>query len=193
MTIRVLIVDNLDSFTHNLAQAMGGAGAQVLVARNDLDAEEVPTLRCHRIVFSPGPGGPGEAGHCLEVLRLMAGEVPMLGVCLGMQLMAHAYGARVVRAAEPMHGRASALAHDALGLFEGLPQGIPVGRYHSLKVDAATLPSSLRVTAWSDGVAMGLQHRQLALAGIQFHPESVLTPHGVALLRRFVEHGLPSN
>ncbi|MDP8970294.1 MAG: aminodeoxychorismate/anthranilate synthase component II [Actinomycetota bacterium] len=181
---RVLIVDNYDSFTYNLAQGLGELGAQVEVLRND--AFTVAQLRAQLpdgIVISPGPGTPAEAGLSNQVIEAFAGRVPVLGVCLGHQCIGEVYGARVVRAPELMHGKTSLIDHDGAGMLAGLPQPFAATRYHSLVVDAATVPVELQVTArTSGGLIMGLRHRRLAVEGVQFHPESVLTTTGMQLL-----------
>jgi anthranilate synthase/aminodeoxychorismate synthase-like glutamine amidotransferase len=185
--VRVVIVDNFDSFTYNLAQAFGALGADVHVVRNDVDARVALAILPDRLVLSPGPGGPARTGSCREIVAGLQGRIPILGVCLGMQLLATIEGARVVRATRPVHGRATPLEHDGLGIYRGLPSPCEAGRYHSLAVDPASLPPSLVPTAWSGGVLMGLRHARLAVEGIQFHPESVLTPHGAPMLANFLE------
>lgn len=184
---RVLLLDNLDSFTHNLAQGLQALGAEVRVQRaRGATLAGLERIRPTHVVVSPGPGHPREAHLSLAVLRRFAGRLPLLGVCLGHQALAHAFGARVGRAARPLHGQASPVRHDNRGLFQGLPQGFAAGRYHSLAVDAARLPGSLRVTAWADdGTVMGLRHSSGA-EGVQFHPESILTPCGNRLLSNFL-------
>lgn len=183
----VLVVDNLDSFTHNLAQLLGGLGATVVVRRSDRPAAELLAVPADRVVLSPGPGGPHEAGCSAEVARAVAGRVPLLGVCLGMQVIAASAGGRVRRARRPAHGTSSPLFHDGAGVFRGLPQGFPAGRYHSLAVDASSLPDELLPSAWSGGVLMGLRHARQLVEAVQFHPESILTPHGRTLLANFLE------
>jgi para-aminobenzoate synthetase component II len=192
----ILVVDNYDSFTFNLVQALQAAGAEVRVVRNDaLDRGGVeaiagdPGADLRGIVISPGPGDPDDAGVSVDTIRVAAERrIPLLGVCLGMQSMAAAYGAAIVRAPTLVHGEASAVEHDGLGLLAGMPDAFPAARYHSLCVDRATLPAELVVTATSpgDGVVMGLRHRDLPLEGVQFHPESVLTPDGPHLLANFL-------
>jgi len=184
---RVLLIDNFDSFTHLLAGTLGGLGAEVLVRRNRAPLRELLALRPDGVLLSPGPGRPEESGVSLAALRAFAGQVPVLGVCLGHQLIARSFGARVVRAARRVHGRSCAIRHDGQGLFEGLEQPLEAARYHSLVVEAASLPPALRVSAWTEeGEVMGLRHATLAVQGVQFHPESVLTEAGPALLRRFL-------
>jgi len=192
----ILVIDNYDSFTFNLVQALQAAGADVRVVRNDaIDRAGVealasdPAAELRGIVISPGPGDPDDAGVSMDAVRVATERrIPLLGVCLGMQSMAQAYGAAIVRAPTLVHGEASGVAHDGEGLLEGMPEDFPAARYHSLCVDPATLPADLYVTATSpeDGVVMGLRHRTLPLEGVQFHPESVLTPAGPHLLANFL-------
>ena len=184
----LLLIDNYDSFTYNLAQYLGELGAEVRVERNDaLTVDEVAALAPARIVISPGPCTPNEAGISLEVIRRLAGTVPILGVCLGHQAIGQAFGGKVVRAAKVMHGKTSKIFHDEAGLFRGLPNPIEATRYHSLVVEPGSLPPSLRVTAktWNEEI-MGLQHRELPVFGVQFHPESILTVSGKQLLANFL-------
>lgn len=183
--VRVLLVDNFDSFTHNLAQALGALGARVTVMRHDESVEALVATSPDRVVLSPGPGTPARTGSCPGLLRALPAQVPVLGVCLGMQLMAASCGGRVERGPEPVHGWDTEIEHDGSGLFAGLPPGLRAGRYHSLHV-AVPLPEELVATAWSQGVLMGLRHRRLPWAGVQFHPESVLTPWGPRLLANFL-------
>jgi len=192
----ILVIDNYDSFTFNLVQALQAAGADVRVIRNDeITREGVealatdPEADLRGIVVSPGPGNPGTAGVSVDTIRVAIDRhIPLLGVCLGMQSMAVAWGAAIVRAPTLVHGEASAISHDGLGLLAGMAEGFPAARYHSLCVDPATLPEDLYVTATSpeDGVVMGLRHRTLPIEGVQFHPESVLTPSGPHLLANFL-------
>jgi anthranilate synthase/aminodeoxychorismate synthase-like glutamine amidotransferase len=191
---RVLLIDNFDSFTHVLAATLGGLGAEVLVRRNGAGLRELLALRPDGLVLSPGPGRPEESGVSLAALRALAGSVPILGVCLGHQLLARAFGASVVRADRPVHGRADRVHHDGRGIFAGLAQPFEAARYHSLVVSRASLPPSLRVSAWSEGGAiMGLRHATLPLEGLQFHPESVLTGAGPALLEGYLRSLTPSS
>ena len=190
---RVFLVDNYDSFTYNLAQQLGELGARVDVARNDtFTISELRTDPPDAIVISPGPGGPRDAGLSNEVVRAFTGHRPVLGVCLGHQCIGEVYGASVVRAPELVHGKTSAIHHVGVGVFAGLPVPFDATRYHSLVVDAATVPPALEVTAWTvgtpplGGLVMGLRHRELLLEGVQFHPESILTSAGARLLGNFL-------
>lgn len=185
--MRVTVVDNFDSFTYNLVQALLGLGAKVQVYRNNaISPETLVAGAPDRILISPGPGGPPEAGISSAVISLAAGRIPLLGVCLGHQCLATTLGGRVKRV-EPVHGKTSAVVHRGADLFFDLPSPFAAARYHSLAVDPETLPEELMVTAWTaDGVIMGLRHRELPLAGVQFHPESFLTPEGPRLLARFL-------
>ena len=185
---RVFLVDNYDSFTYNLAQELGELGADVEVARNDAFAlYELESDRPDGIVISPGPGRPADAGLSNEVVRRFAGRVPLLGVCLGHQCIGEVYGGRVVHAPELVHGKTSPIRHDGLGLFAGLPQPFEATRYHSLVVDAASVPEELQVSArTAAGLVMGLRHRRLLVEGVQFHPESILTTAGMDLLANFL-------
>jgi anthranilate synthase component II len=189
----LLMIDNYDSFTFNLVQYFGELGEQVRTLRNDeIDVAGIEALRPARIVFSPGPCTPAEAGVCVEAIRHFAGRVPMLGVCLGHQSIGAAFGGRIVRAARPMHGKTSTVEHDASGVFAGLPQGFTVVRYHSLVVERETLPPELLVSATAeDGEIMGVRHRTLPIEGVQFHPESILTREGKRLLANFVARCAP--
>jgi anthranilate synthase component 2 len=185
----LLIIDNYDSFTYNLAQYLGELGAEVRVERNDrISLDDIEKLAPSRIVISPGPCTPNEAGISLSVIARFAGKIPILGVCLGHQAIGQAFGGKVVRAPRVMHGKTSKIFHDEAGLFRGLPNPIEATRYHSLVVEPASLPPILLVTAktWDDEI-MGLQHRELPVYGVQFHPESILTIEGKRLLRNFLE------
>jgi anthranilate synthase component 2 len=187
----LLLLDNYDSFTYNLYQYLGELGASTRVLRNDeVTAEEALALRPERIVISPGPGTPDQAGITLELVRRAAGRVPLLGVCLGHQALGQAFGGRVVRAPTLMHGKTSPIHHDGRTVFAGLPDPFTATRYHSLIVDRESVPECLEVTAWTaDGIVMGLRHRGLPLEGVQFHPESILTAAGKDLLRNFLKLG----
>jgi anthranilate synthase/aminodeoxychorismate synthase-like glutamine amidotransferase len=189
VAVNVLLVDNYDSFTYNLYQYLGELGADTTVVRNDaLTVEAVLSRHPDGIVISPGPGTPDQAGISLELVRAAAGRVPVLGVCLGHQSLGQAFGGRVVRAPVPMHGKTSEIHHDDSALFRGLPNPFTATRYHSLVVERASLPACLEVTAWTDDdLVMGLRHRDHALRGVQFHPESILTAPGKELLRNFLE------
>ncbi|HEX7250071.1 MAG TPA: aminodeoxychorismate/anthranilate synthase component II [Burkholderiales bacterium] len=184
----ILVLDNYDSFTYNLVQYLGELGAKVTVVRNDeLDVDGAAALEPERIVISPGPCTPNEAGISLELIRRLAGKVPILGVCLGHQAIGQAFGAKVVRAPAPMHGKVSEISHDATGVFDGLPSPFGATRYHSLTVARDTVPDTLAINAWTeDGVVMGLHHRTLPIYGVQFHPESIASAHGHALLKNFL-------
>jgi anthranilate synthase component II len=190
----ILLLDNYDSFTFNLYQALSELGADVLVRRNDMvtvaDVERlVPTL--HGIVISPGPCTPGEAGISVPLVRRLAGTVPILGVCLGHQAIGAAFGGRIIRAPRLMHGKVSMISHDGAGVFAGLPNPFQATRYHSLIVDRSTLPSELEITAEAEGLVMGLRHRTMPVEGVQFHPESILTPTGNDLLANFLGRRAP--
>src|SRR4051794_8120248 len=186
--IMLLLVDNYDSFTYNLFQYLSELGADVLVRRNDaVTLDEVESLAPERLVISPGPGAPAGAGISLALIRRFGGQVPILGVCLGHQCIGEAYGGRVVRAPELRHGKTSPVHHDDRGVFSGLADPFRAVRYHSLIVERESLPPSLEVSAWTDdGLIMGLRHRTLAVEGVQFHPESVMTEEGYHLLANFL-------
>ncbi len=185
---RLLLIDNYDSFTYNLVQAFLVLGAEVLVHRNDaLEVAAALALAPTHLCVSPGPGTPHEAGVSMAMIAAFAGQVPVLGVCLGHQSIAEVFGGRVVRNWRLMHGKTSAVTHDGRGVFAGLPNPLEVGRYHSLVAEPASLPPQLIVTArTAEGEIMGLRHATLAVEGVQFHPESVLTPHGPRLLANFL-------
>ncbi len=184
----LLMIDNYDSFTWNLVQYFGELGEQVRTVRNDaITLDEVAALAPARIVISPGPCTPAEAGISLPLIERFAGRVPILGVCLGHQAIGAAFGGRVVRAKQVMHGKTSLIRHNGVGVFCGLPDPFTAIRYHSLALECETLPGCLEVTAWTDdGEIMGLRHRELPVQGVQFHPESILTEHGHALLANFL-------
>jgi anthranilate synthase/aminodeoxychorismate synthase-like glutamine amidotransferase len=198
MKRRVLVVDNYDSFTFNLVQRLGELGASVDVIRNDaLSAEEVLARNPERLVLSPGPCTPNEAGVCLELIARACGlngyprrsrPIPILGVCLGHQSIGQAFGGKVVRAKAPVHGKAEEIVHDGSALFRGAPRPLRAGRYHSLVVEARGLPKQLKISARTrDGIVMALRHVKLPVFGVQFHPESILTPDGQTLLKNFLE------
>ena len=184
----LLMIDNYDSFTYNLVQYLGELGEDVKVIRNDeLGVDEIAALAPQRIVLSPGPCTPNEAGISLDVITSFAGKVPILGVCLGHQAIGQAFGGRVVHAKTLMHGKVSRIHHTGVGVFHGLPSPYEATRYHSLAIERESCPPDLEVTAWTeDGEIMGVRHRSLAVEGVQFHPESILTQHGHALLRNFL-------
>jgi anthranilate synthase component 2 len=188
MGARILVIDNYDSFVYNLVQELGELGAEPVVFRNDrIDVDGIRQLGPDALLISPGPGRPEDGGVSLAAIRELAGEIPLLGVCLGHQCLGQVFGARVVAAPHLMHGKTSEIHHDGEGLFAGLPNPFVATRYHSLVVDPASVPDTLVVTATSsDGVVMGLRHRELAVEGVQFHPESVLTASGPALLANFL-------
>ena len=185
----LLMIDNYDSFTYNLVQYLGELGEDVKVVRNDeMTVAQIAALAPARIVVSPGPCTPNEAGVSLEVIRHFAGKVPLLGVCLGHQAIGQAFGGKVVHAKTLMHGKVSAIHHEGKGVFAGLPSPYDATRYHSLAIERASCPPELEVTAWTeDGEIMGVRHRSLPVEGVQFHPESILTQHGHALLRNFLQ------
>lgn len=190
----LLMIDNYDSFTYNLVQYLQELGAEVRVERNDaLSVDEVRKLRPQRVVISPGPGTPHEAGISLQLIEELGAELPILGVCLGHQAIGHAYGGDVIRAGRIMHGKTSQIRHAGKGVFAGLRDGFEATRYHSLAVDKTTLPDCLEVTAWTENAdgsmeeIMGLRHRTHPVQGVQFHPESILTQHGHALLKNFLD------
>jgi anthranilate synthase/aminodeoxychorismate synthase-like glutamine amidotransferase len=184
----ILVIDNYDSFTYNLVQYFGELGARLEVRRNDqVTVEEIERMSPERIVISPGPKTPSEAGICLGVILNFAGHVPILGVCLGHQAIGQAFGGKVIRAPEIMHGKTSLISHDGKSVFAGLPNPFQATRYHSLIVERGSLPDCLAVSATSpDGLIMGLRHKQLKVEGVQFHPESVLTDAGMQLLANFL-------
>ena len=188
--MNILLLDNYDSFTYNLYQYLCEMGANVEVHRNDeIEVDEIREKAPDRIVISPGPCTPAEAGISMSLIRELGVEIPILGVCLGHQAIGAAFGGRVVRAPTPVHGKLSTIRHTGAGVFHDLPTPFAATRYHSLIVERESLPSSLEVTAWSeDGLIMGLRHRTLPVEGIQFHPESYTTEHGKQLLRNFL-HG----
>ena len=189
--VRMLLIDNYDSFTYNLVQAFAAEGAEVMVYRNDaLSVDEATALEPTHLVISPGPGRPEDAGSSLAMIAAFAGRVPVLGVCLGHQCLVHHFGGRIVAAERLMHGKTSNAKHDGRTIFAGLPQPLEVGRYHSLCAEREDLPDELELTAeTARGEIMGVRHRSLPLEGVQFHPESVLTPDGKHLMVNFMRLG----
>jgi anthranilate synthase component 2 len=190
----ILLLDNYDSFTFNLYQALTELGAEVVVHRNDcISVDDIARMvpQLDGIVISPGPCTPAEAGISVPLVRKLAGSVPILGVCLGHQAVGAAFGATIARAPRLMHGKTSMIAHDGAGLFAGLPNPLQATRYHSLIVERMNLPGELIITAEADGLIMGLRHRTLPVEGVQFHPESILTPSGKDLLANFIGKGAP--
>src|SRR2546426_12097667 len=184
----ILVIDNYDSFTYNLVQYLGELGADPEVYRNDaLSIEEMGAMKPERLVISPGPGVPKDAGVTIDAIRAFAGKIPILGVCLGNQAIGEAFGGRVVRASYLMHGKTSEICHDSTTIFRGLPYRFKATRYHSLIVEKNSLPDFLEVSATTpDGLIMGLRHRKFPVEGVQFHPESVMTEHGKKLLQNFL-------
>ncbi|TCP53377.1 para-aminobenzoate synthetase component 2 [Tumebacillus sp. BK434] len=185
----ILMIDNYDSFVYNLVQYLGEMGHELVVRRNDgISVEEIAALNPRVIVISPGPCSPNEAGVSLEVIRTFAGKIPLLGVCLGHQSIAQAFGGHVVRAEQLMHGKTSRIEHDGQTMFAGLPSPLTVCRYHSLIVERETLPECFEISAWTEaGEIMAIRHKELAVEGVQFHPEAILTEHGKQMLRNFLE------
>ena len=188
---RLLLIDNYDSFTYNLVQAFLVLGAEVLVHRNDaITTDQAQSLEPTHLCISPGPGTPQDAGVSMDMIRAFAGRVPVLGVCLGHQSIVEAFGGHVVRADRLMHGKTSPVEHDGRGVFEGAPRPLQVGRYHSLIAQPQSLPAVLEITARTpEGEIMGVRHRDLVVEGVQFHPESVLTPDGPQLMGNFLKFG----
>ena len=186
----LLLIDNYDSFTYNLVQYLGELGAEVQVYRNDaLTLEQIAAWQPEKIVLSPGPCTPSEAGICVPLIRRFAGEIPILGVCLGHQAIGQAFGGRIVRAGQVMHGKLSNVTHHGAGVFTGLASPLTATRYHSLVIERSSLPACLEVTAESeDGEILGVRHRDAAVEGVQFHPEAILTEQGHELLANFLKH-----
>jgi anthranilate synthase component II len=185
----LLMIDNYDSFTYNLVQYFGELGQDVRVFRNDeIALDQIAALKPAQLVVSPGPCTPNEAGVSVPLIKRFAGEIPILGVCLGHQSIGQAFGGKIVHAKQLMHGKTSAIRHTGAGVFRGLPQPFLATRYHSLVIERASLPECLEVTAWTDdGEIMGVHHRRFPVEGVQFHPESILTEHGHQLLRNFLQ------
>mgnify|MGYP001339341065 CR=1 FL=1 len=185
----ILLIDNYDSFTYNLWHYLGEIGQTVEVRRNDaVSVDEILALAPSGIVISPGPCDPDQAGICLELVERISGRIPLLGVCLGHQSIGQAFGGKIVRAPKCMHGKVSTITHTGKGVFKGLPESFTATRYHSLTIDPETVPDCLEITAHSDdGVIQGVQHRELDVYGVQFHPESIMSEHGHDLLRNFIE------
>ena len=185
--LRIILIDNYDSFTWNLYHYLGDLGAETIVHRNDkISVGQVLSARPEAIVISPGPGTPFQAGIIIDLVKQAAGKVPIFGVCLGMQAIGEAFGGNIVRAPSQMHGKVSAVQHQNQGVFKNLDNNFSATRYHSLVVDRATLPAELEVTAETDGLIMGLQHKSLNVHGVQFHPESIASENGHAILRNFL-------
>jgi anthranilate synthase component 2 len=187
--IKLLMVDNYDSFTYNIVQYFGELGADIEVFRNDeIDLEGIAQRKPDRLVISPGPCSPAEAGISVAAIQHFAGKLPILGVCLGHQSIGAALGGKIVRAQELMHGKTSVIQTTQQGVFRNLPEKFTVNRYHSLAIERASCPADLEITAWTDdGEIMGVRHKSLAIEGVQFHPESILTEHGHAMLKNFLE------
>jgi anthranilate synthase component 2 len=185
----LLMIDNYDSFTYNIVQYFGELGEDVHTVRNDaISLEQIADLNPDRICVSPGPKSPKDAGVSVDVLKEFAGKKPILGVCLGHQAIGEAFGGKIIRAKQVMHGKTSKIAHTGLGVFKGLPSPFTVIRYHSLAIERASLPACLEVTAWTDdGEIMGVRHKEFDIEGVQFHPESILSEHGHAMLKNFLE------
>jgi anthranilate synthase component II len=187
--MKLLMIDNYDSFTYNIVQYFGELGADVEVHRNDeISLEEIEAKHPDRLVISPGPCSPAEAGISVAAIRHFAGKLPILGVCLGHQAIGAAFGGKIIRAQQLMHGKTSEITTTREGVFSGLPEKFTVNRYHSLAIERESCPADLKVTAWTaDGEIMGVRHQSLAVEGVQFHPESILTEHGHAMLKNFLE------
>ena len=185
----LLMIDNYVSFTYNLVQYFGELGEDVRVYRNDaITLKEIAAMRPDRIVISPGPCAPAQAGISVATIKDFAGKIPLLGVCLGHQAIGEAFGGRIVHAQKPMHGKLSPVQHHDVGVFKGLPNPLTATRYHSLAIERATLPACLEITAWTDdGEIMGVRHKEFAVEGVQFHPESIMTEHGHDLLANFLK------
>jgi len=189
----IVIIDNYDSFTYNIVQTLGGLGAEMEIFRNDqVELSQIEALNPDRLLISPGPCTPAKAGISIEAIKHFAGKIPILGVCLGHQSIGEAFGGRTVRASRLMHGKTSKVYHDGKGVFTGLPDPFDAMRYHSLIVEESSLPACLEITARTDqDELMGLRHRELLIEGVQFHPESIMTPDGVRLLKNFIDPNYP--
>ncbi|MFU8818439.1 MAG: anthranilate synthase component II [Desulfurivibrio sp.] len=190
----IVVIDNYDSFTYNIVQTIGGMGAEMTIFRNDeVDLAAIEACRPDRLLISPGPCTPALAGISIAAIRHFSGKLPILGVCLGHQAIGEAFGGKIVPASRLMHGKTSPVSHDGRGVFRGLPNPFEAMRYHSLMVEEASLPACFEITARTDqGELMGLRHRELAVEGVQFHPESIMTPAGVALLKNFIDPAYPN-
>lgn len=190
----IVIIDNYDSFTYNIVQTLGGMGAEMEIFRNDqVDVAHIRSLAPDRLLISPGPCTPAKAGISIAAIKYFAGRIPVLGVCLGHQSVGEAFGGRTVRASRLMHGKTSPVFHDGKGVFTGLPDPFAAMRYHSLIVERESLPDCLEITAWTDkDELMGIRHKELMVEGVQFHPESIMTPDGVRLLRNFIDPSYPA-
>lgn len=189
----IIVIDNYDSFTYNIVQTLGSLGAELKVFRNDqVQVADIAVLNPDRLLISPGPCTPTKAGISIEAIRYFSGRIPVLGVCLGHQSIGEAFGGKTVRAARLMHGKTSLITHDGKGVFTGIPSPFEAMRYHSLVIDEDTLPDCLEITARSDkGELMGVRHKSLPVEGVQFHPESIMTPEGVTLLKNFLDPAYP--
>ncbi|WP_394791072.1 anthranilate synthase component II [Rhodoferax sp.] len=189
--MKLLMIDNYDSFTYNIVQYFGELGADVEVVRNDeITLEEITARKPDRLVISPGPCSPKEAGISVAAIQHFAGKLPILGVCLGHQAIGAAFGGSIIRAQQLMHGKTSVITTTQQGVFAGLPEKFTVNRYHSLSIERSSCPADLEITAWTDdGEIMGVRHKTLAVEGVQFHPESILTEHGHAMLKNFLDQG----
>ncbi len=185
----LLMIDNYDSFTYNIVQYFGELGEEVRTVRNDeVTIDDIAAMRPDRICISPGPKAPSDAGVSVDVIKQFKGKLPILGVCLGHQAIGEAFGGKIVRAKQVMHGKTSLVAHTGVGVFKGIPSPFTVIRYHSLAIERSSLPDCLEVTAWTDdGEIMGVRHKEYDIEGVQFHPESILSEHGHALLKNFLE------
>lgn len=184
----ILLIDNYDSFTYNVRQYLGELGAEVAVHRNDtLTIEDIRQLKPEKIIISPGPGRPENAGISVQAVKELGHEIPTLGVCLGHQAIGYAFGANILRAPVPVHGKTSLVSHNGKGLYNGLPNPFEATRYHSLIIEKETLPGELEITAWTGDLIMGVKHKDYPIEGVQFHPESILTKEGKNLLANFLE------